>query len=185
MAKATEIVLLCEDKRHEQFARAFLRGFCPKIHRNRIRTRIPPPVGDASQWVMQQYPQELKAYRSRANHMNVMLVVIVDADNLSTQARSDDLDSACLSAEVAIRWDKERVVYIIPKWAIETWILALAGNALDENKQITMTHKAKAQKQTTAMAQLLAELCKTQGQACLPASLVSACREFERISPCL
>lgn len=183
--KATNIILLCEDKQHERFARAFLRE--RGVERRRIRSvPLPDGRGDAKQWICTQFPSELKAYRAKANHLNNLLIVVTDVDNKTVQQRAETLNQACRESEVVIRREDERVAFILPKWAIETWILALNGQILDENERVEARHKAEAQQLNTVMAEKLSNICKQRDLASpVPSSLEIACHEFQRIAPYL
>ena len=122
--RATDIVLLCEDKRHEQFARRFLlrRG----VPGRRIRSLIAPPgSGDAKLWVRQCYPDEIRAYRTKSNSIHNILFVMTDVDNESVVKRSESLENACHDVRLDGLRSGERIVLALPKWAIETWILSI------------------------------------------------------------
>jgi hypothetical protein len=98
-SRATLIVLLCEDKRHEQFARRFLVE-CG-VSGRRIRSRIAPPgSGDAKQWVRERYPEEVRAYRERANAINNLLLVLTDVDHETVEKRRGNLEQSCRDAGV-------------------------------------------------------------------------------------
>jgi len=182
--RASNIILLCEDKPHERFARAFLKKWCGVDLRRRIRlVPIPDGRGDAKQWVCDRFPSELKAYRVQANHLNNILVVVTDVDNRSLRQRVESLDQACRDSDVEVRRQDERVVFITPKWAIETWILILEGQALDETDRIEGKHKKLAEPINTVMAERLADYCKNGNEdVTFPASLDVACLEFQRVS---
>jgi len=181
-SRATLITLLCEDKRHEQFARRFLmeRG----VSGRRIRSRIAPPgVGDAKNWVRERYPEELHAYRERANAINNILIVLTDADHETVEKRRETLRQVCRDAEVDTLKVGDRIVLALPKWAIETWILALAGEKLDETERIQPAHKQRAEREWRTAARVLAEYC-AGGKgvvAIVPSSLRIACEEYERV----
>ena len=178
--RASNIILLCEDKQHERFARAFLTKWCSADLRRRIRlVPIPGGRGDAKQWICDQFPSEVKAYRAKANHLNTMLIVITDVDNRTLQQRVTSLDQSCRDCGVEVRRQDERIVFITPKWAIETWIMALNGQVLDENERIGAQKKKIAEPLNTAMAENLADQCK-QGrtEVAFPPSLEIACLDF-------
>ena len=80
---SVRIVLLCEDAATDRFVRRFLskRNF----NRRDIQT-LPFTSGSAEYWVRKRYPNELKAIRS---WQNAFLIVVIDADTHTTQARRD------------------------------------------------------------------------------------------------
>lgn len=90
-----EIVLLCEDRQTDAFVRRFLaHRFKPR----QIKT-LPLPDGRQSgeQYVRRQCPAELKAVRHRDG---AFLVVVTDADNLTTAQRRQQSDQECLTSGV-------------------------------------------------------------------------------------
>ena len=181
-SRATLITLLCEDKRHEQFIRRFLieRG----VSGRRIRSRIAPPgVGDAKNWVREHYPEEIRAYRERANAINNILIIITDVDHETVEKRREILNQACRDAGVDTLKGGDRIALALPKWAIETWILALVGENLDEAERIQPAHKQRAEREWRTAARVLAESCalgKMSGPI-IPPSLCIACEEYERV----
>ena len=66
------IVILCEDSQHETFIRRFLKkkGWGPRdLH----VVNHPPGKGSKEQWVREQFPKELEAYRERSSKTSVAL----------------------------------------------------------------------------------------------------------------
>jgi hypothetical protein len=55
-------------------------------------------------------------------------VVAIDADDGSVARRQHQFGN------LAARTGGERIVHLIPKWSIETWILCLVGQNVDENQ---------------------------------------------------
>lgn len=184
---ATEVILLCEDQRHEQFCRRFLleRG----VSARRIRACVAPAgQGDAKQWVIDRYPQELRAYRSKANRINNALIVMTDLDQQTMQQRRQKLRLSCQAVDVDDAMPGERILIALPKWAIETWILTLADQAVTEDTRIQQTHKQRAAGKARTAAKLLANQCAS-GQnekiaEILPA-LKDACLQFHGLKKSL
>jgi len=128
--RQVKLVLLCEDRQHEAFARryAVLSGWHPRAIRVE---RSPKGSGSGEQWVRECFPKELSAYR--ANHVATTLVVVVDADRLSVSERVQAFDGACDGARVARRNADDRVAFIVPKRNIETWFAYLSGTTVNED----------------------------------------------------
>ena len=84
------VVILCEDRQQEVFARQFLqkRGF-PGPFRVEV---CPKGEQSGEQYVRERYPKEVKAYRSKRNHLSIYLVVLIDADNKTVDERLSQLD---------------------------------------------------------------------------------------------
>ena len=91
MYNYTWIILLCEDRQHEVFMRTFLVGRGVPARRMRIEI-APKGIGSAERFVRNQYPQEVKTYRSKCNHLNIALAVMLDADIKKVVDRLNELD---------------------------------------------------------------------------------------------
>lgn len=127
-----QIILLCEDQQHENFARRFLgeHGW----RQRQIRTVISPRgQGAAVGWVEKCYPLEVAKLRS-APHVSRSLVVILDADRLSVAQRMNKLAAELKRAGQQPRGASENIALIIPKRNIETWITFLGGRVVDEDR---------------------------------------------------
>ena len=178
MGKASKIIILCEDKAHEVFAKHFLKkwGVKPRA------IRVPPyPNGKGSGKKHVEDGIFFEAEALRKGHASTILLVIQDADQLSVDRVKTNLDSRLLSP----RDDHEPIAYIIPKWHIQTWIAYLDGKDVDESNKDTyknMYGKLSESKEAHPFIDRLADSCK---QNILlkspPDSLIAACEEFNRI----
>lgn len=126
--REVELVVLCEDQRHLRTVRRFLikLGFEDR----KIRP-LPASAGkgSAEQYVRETYLTELQALRRQLRMgRHAALVVVTDCDNLGVVDRRRQLDA------VAQRNAAEPVAFLLPKWSIETWILDLMGEAVDETE---------------------------------------------------
>lgn len=148
--RGVRVAILVEDRLLERFAREALLEL--GYHRRELRA-LPYPVGrgSAKQWVDQQYPIEMQAYRRVAQYQRVALLVGSEADELSVERRRQQLASSLESADLSSRGDEEHVCIWVPKWHVETWILHLLGEQVDEETnyksrvrhlQITFSHVA-------------------------------------------
>ncbi len=180
MSKASQIIILCEDKAHEVFVKHFLKkgwGVKPRA------IRVPPyPSGKGSgkKHVEDNISREAEALRRR--HPSTILLVIRDADELSVDQAKADLEDRIEPP----RDDNEPIAFIIPKWEIETWIAYLDGNPnVDESDKETYKNKyAKIaeSKDVHPFVDKLADDCKkNRPLASAPDSLQKACIEFVRI----
>lgn len=180
--RRVQIVILCEDRQQEVFARHFLkkRGFTG-IFRSKI---CPPGRQSGEQYVRTQYPVEVKAYRQNRNRVSIGLVVLIDADTGGLQERLNQLDLALSEDSQQSRQPDDAIAIFIPKRNIETWIHFLQGETVDEE-----TEYAKYQKNEAACkpsVENLAEECRSQNLPDnAPASLQSACGELQRLLPLL
>lgn len=177
MREYTEIVILCEDRQQEVFARHFL--IAGGVHKRRIRSKIAPHgQGSGEQFVRAQYPAEVKAYRSRKNHLNIALVVMIDADTFSVTDRRKHLDTVLADHELAARASDERIGIFIPKRNIETWIYYLQGKDVTEDD--VYPHLA----QESACKPFVVKLAENRHDDLpddAPPSLKAACAELERV----
>ncbi len=179
MNKASQIIVLCEDKAHEVFAKRFLKtgwGVKPRA------IRVPPyPDGKGSgkKHVEDNISQETEALRKR--HASTILLVIQDADELSVDHAKSNLDAQLLS----LRSNNEPIAYIIPKWHIQTWIAYLDGKNVDEADKETYKNiygKISERRDTHSFIDRLACICRENKRLeAPPDSLVAACEEFNRI----
>ena len=115
---------------HLSFVRRYLirRG----IESRRIRGRVAPSGrGAGSQYVIENYPLEVKALRSRA-YLRAGLVAIVDADTSSVDERLRRLDQSLAQSQQSGRSPLDRIALLIPKRNVETWVFHLLGNEVNE-----------------------------------------------------
>ncbi len=129
MVRIANIVLLVEDTRTENLLRKYLRRLG---HDNRDIRVVPVPGGRGSgeQFVRERYASEVRALRTR--HTKACLIVSIDADTKTTAERRQQLERALRDAEQPARGARERILTLVPKRNIETWILGLNSAAVDE-----------------------------------------------------
>jgi len=131
VSRRVQLVLLCEDRQHEAFARRFLNTMGWETRAMRVE-KAPGGRGAGEQFVRERYPVELKAHRSRP--VTQALVVLIDGDSEGPVARLQRLDQACREAGLRERTSEERVAVFIPTWNIETWLAYLDGDRVGEEK---------------------------------------------------
>lgn len=170
------ITLLCEDSQTDMFVRRFLK------HRNfgtRDFNTLPLPHGKQAgeQWVRERYPVELRAIRQMRS---AYLIVVTDADNESTETRRAQLEAECERQEVPRRNDDDRVVVIVPRRNIETWLAYLAGTNVNEHDPYP---RLKHKRDCGERARRLYKMChETQRlREPIPPSLQEACDEYRRL----
>lgn len=177
MSHRVNVVILCEDKQHATFARRFLKkmGWTkpPRI------APLPAGRGSGEQSVREQFPIELKSYRSNRGVVGQALVVIQDGDDRGVKARHAELDAACTASGVAAREVVERVAVLVPTWNIETWFAYLDGEDVDEGEK--GYRRLSRQRDCQRHVDALAEMCR-QGALRPPAppSLDAACVEYRQ-----
>ena len=178
MGRNVQVVLLCEDKQHEVFARRFLRN--QGWFQGRIRAEVAPGGGgDAKQFVRQHFPGLLSVYRARRGWTNQVLLVMIDGDNEGVQPRLDELKRACQSLGIPPRSDDERVAVFVPTWQIETWLAYLSGETVDEAK--SDYPRLGRQRECKEHAEVLHGMCQNRElRQPAPPSLTVACEEYRQ-----
>jgi hypothetical protein len=180
--RRVQIVILCEDRQQEVFARYFLkkRGFT-----GLFRTQICPPGSQSGeQYVRSQYPMEVKAYRQNKNRVSIGLVVLIDADKCTLQDRLNQLASALDEDAQEKRQSDEAIALFVPKRNIETWIHYLQGESVNEEDAYAKFDKNEAVCKT--FVEELADRCYPQSlPENAPESLQAACGELRRLLPLL
>jgi len=174
-----QVVILCEDRQQEVFARHFLVS-CG-VHPRRIRASICPKGKLAGeQYVRETFPKEVRAYRSRSAYLNIGLIVMTDADVKSVTERQRTLDDVLGHDGQARREAAERIAIFIPKRNVETWIHYLMGEAVNETDVYPKLATEGDCKPFVARVAVKSEYRLT---ADVPPSLRLACGELTHILP--
>ncbi|MEG4109128.1 hypothetical protein [Microcoleus sp. S13_C5] len=180
--RRVQIVILCEDRQQEIFARSFLkkRGFT-----GLFRANICPKGSQAGEeYVRTHYPGEVKAYRQHKNRVSIGLVVLIDADTGTLEARLNQLASVLAQDAQEKRQSKEAIAIFVPKRNIETWIHYLQGETVNEEDAYAKFEKNEAACKTNV--ENLADRCYSQIlPEDAPPSLQAACGELQRLLPLL
>jgi hypothetical protein len=138
MSKPSLVILIVEDECHRRLIYRYLKNLGFAKHEIRV-VSAPPAKGSAYNWVRQQFVTEVSAYRSRA--AKTALIVVIDADNGSVEARWRQLDNELRSGgKKSIDTVNERVARLVPKRNVETWILFLNGRTVDEETDYKSRH---------------------------------------------
>jgi len=185
-SRRIDVVILCEDKQQEVFARRFLEGW--NIETRSIRV-VPMPQGWNVKSVIEAFPSELESYRTaRVNSEDVRLIAVADADRNSVRDMHQKFDASCshVGAKIDVRRADERVGIFTPKYRIETWIHFILGNTVDEEVDNYPRFKGHERDPGAKIVAFARECKKTDRSQRLhfPPSLAGACEEFEtRIRP--
>jgi hypothetical protein len=182
MSKASQIIILCEDKAHEVFVKRFLKRWGVKPRAIRVPP-YPNGKGSGKKYVEDQISLEAEALRRR--HASTILLVIEDADDSSVDAVKSRLDEKL----PAPRGETEQIAYVIPKWHIQTWLAYMDGKTVEESDKKTYKERytnISESKEAHPFIDRLAENCMENRELKSPPdSLVAACEEFERIRAAL
>jgi hypothetical protein len=124
------VIVVLEDSRHEMLVRRYLKKKGMGEREMRIE-RSPSGRGSAEGWVRKTFLTEVNEYRRR--QAKTALLVVIDADTRSVQDRWNQLDGALEEAgKQRVNVEHEQIARLVPKRNIETWILCLNGNDVDE-----------------------------------------------------
>ena len=182
VSRNVQLVLLCEDRQQEVFARRFLQKAGWSTRRLRVELG-PPGRGSAEQFVRERFPTELAAHRSNRHRVAEALIDRLDGDDKGVEARLSELDAACQSGGIDPRRQGERVAVFIPTWRIETWLAYLSGSAVDESRgdYPRLSRPRDCQQHVNQ----LHEMCQRGAlREPAPPSLIAACEEYQsRLQP--
>jgi hypothetical protein len=175
VSRRVQLVLLCEDKQHEVFARRFLNEMGWETRAMRVE-KVPGGRGAGEQFVRKRFPVELKAHRSRS--VSQALVVLIDGDAEGTAVRLQQLSQACRESGVAERTDHDSVAVFIPTWNIETWLAYLDGEEVMEGKPDYP--RLSRERDCQRHVETLARMCRDGNlREPAPSSLETACSEYD------
>jgi hypothetical protein len=143
--------------------------------------------GCGSQFVRDNYPEEVRRLRARSHDQNVGLLAAVDADNLTVVKRAADLAAALRDAGHPRRAAAEPIAHVIPKPNIDGWMAFLTGGTGDEivpghdYKRATEADPDPA-KRCREAGRAMPRCCKGESVSPhpVPASVGVACRESRR-----
>lgn len=120
---ADRVVVLCEDAAQRDFAHAL----CRRLELRIVHTLAAPSGhGAASAWVLRNYAAQVKKLRAKAHQTNLGLLVVIDGDNQGSAQRLSALNA------LAPRAGSEPIAILVPTWSIETWLLWLCGQDVNE-----------------------------------------------------
>jgi hypothetical protein len=131
--RIAEIIVLCEDLTQGNLVYWSL---IKKGHNPRTIRLKPGPSGRGSgeQYVRESFPKEVAQYRNRAARRSAALVAVIDADTRTLQKRERELQMALEAAGQEQRKPEEAIATLIPRRHVETWILCLTDEHVDETK---------------------------------------------------
>jgi hypothetical protein len=136
MSRPTAVVLLCEDHATAVFLRLYVKQ-C-SITRN-IRVNI-TPSGCGFDWVLQQYPVEIKAYRIARAKKSTWLIAAIDADKgtVTRRLRQFSLHQQNAEDKHVREFDiqREKIALLVPRRNIETWLLFLSSLPAQDGQPI-------------------------------------------------
>lgn len=180
MNTKAQVFILCEDTVHYHFARKYfeLLGFNSRkitgVYNPRGRS-----VGSGAEYVKDNYEKEVKAFHSKVNHLDYILVVIID---------DDTNDNARYLYQRYRPLVKETILIFSPIRNIESWFHYISTNDVsveipDEKGHIRdYAPQYKKKSKPTEFAKILKnEICINGLPDNAPSSLCHACIELDRL----
>ena len=167
-----KVKILSEDQQQHTFVRRVLQKLIGNIHVD--VEEVPQGEGGAGdQWVREKYVKELELIR-RKRHQDLALVVVIDGDKVGVTQRTQQLEQYCA------RNRDDKVAFFVPTRNIETWLAYLGGENVDES---IIYPKLKYPSECKPQVKAMADMCRQkQLRQPAPASLQSACDEYQRLS---
>lgn len=129
--RIAEVVVLAEDLNQGNFARRYLIRAGHDARKVAVRL-APPGKGSGEQYVREHYPIEVKYYRHRSSSRSAALLVTIDADVGAVADREAELAASLARGGEAPRQPADAISLLIPKRNIETWVLCLSNEVVDE-----------------------------------------------------
>ena len=155
-SRNVSVVIVCEDTQQEVFIRYWLesKGLNPRKFRV-VKHSL--GQGSGEQFVRSRYPIEVEELRRVGTHrpVGLSLVIIIDADVATVQARHEALDTALVQAGQTVRDNAEKIAILVPKRNIETWIHYVQGaevNEIDVYRKLNKPSDCKADVSRFAIA---------------------------------
>jgi len=181
MSRNVQVVILCEDRQHEAFARRFLERTGKDIRVQRVEVS-PKGRGAGEQFVRERFRKELAYYRARKHRVEQALIVLIDADGRDVAARMEQVESSCSSEGEGRRQADERVAIFVPARNIETWLAYLDGQTVNEGDSYP---RLKRERECQRHVDCLYDMCQRGAlRQPSPPSLEAACAEYRlRLQP--
>lgn len=131
MSKPSQVIVVLEDDHHKMLVYRYLINRGLNNHSIRIE-RSPSGEGSAESWVRTRFIKEVKVYRGRQARASTALIVVIDADAHGVQEKFTQLDQALKNGGITAVDGDEQIARLVPKRNVETWILCLNGQPVDE-----------------------------------------------------
>ena len=131
MSKPSKVIVLVEDDHQKRLIYKYL--IKCGLRRHEIRDELSPSgQGSAESWVRKRFVEETNEYRRRQARAQTGLIVMIDADTRTVQDRLNQLDQALRTSEKPIVDQGEQIARLVPKRNVETWILCLNEQAVEQ-----------------------------------------------------
>jgi hypothetical protein len=129
LRRPTSTIGLVEDGAQRDFLRAFLK-LCWGAEYVPSKIRWLPLGGEAH--VRKNFASEVRVLRQALHRMTCLLIVMLDADASSIEERRRQLEGTLKDEGLDTSKFLDKIVILIPRRHIETWICVLSGTSVDE-----------------------------------------------------
>lgn len=139
MSKSSRVyvIVVLEDDRQKMLVSRYLKKRGMGDREMRIE-RSPSGGGNAEGWVRKMFAKEVQVYRAR--QAKTALIVMIDADTHTVQDRWRQLDRALEDGgKQRVDVEHEQIPRLVPKRNVETWILCLNEQPVDEDTDYKTT----------------------------------------------
>lgn len=165
------MIVECEDALHVSFARRFFdRVGVPAGKKPDINPR------EGKDGVLDVMVEGVQTARKHTPETH--LVVLIDGDNWDGTKVRMEIDKRLVAAGDEPLRPGDRVLIIVPRWQMDTWVRHLRGEVVTEDQNGAA--KLGTDREARGPAQLLAEHCRNHRPLPNPLpSLEAACREWQ------
>jgi hypothetical protein len=133
-------------------------------------------------WVLREFPRQFKACRQRHTQAKTLLIVVIDADDSTTDERCRQLNIALQHDGLEPVGPSDPVSVLIPKRHIETWIRAATVGDANETDSFKAPSPTREQVRDAALRILeWARKHPPPDDSCVP-SLLKALPHWQKIA---
>jgi len=129
--RIARIILLVEDLNQGNLLRRYLLRLGQDTRTMEFK-KLLKGRGSGEQFVRERYASEARAVRLQMAKTKACLIAVIDADTGSVDDRRQQLQRALRDADEPPRAPAEPILNLIPKRSVETWVLCLNSQAVDE-----------------------------------------------------
>lgn len=122
------LLILCEDSLHREFIERLADRWDIGPRQRTVLT-APAAQGSGAKFVLDQFVEFVRRWRSMRHDGNVGAIVAIDGDERGVLRRHQEFAALLKAAgEPALDPEDQRFAFMIPCWHIETWIAWLCGH---------------------------------------------------------
>ncbi|MEO5339887.1 MAG: hypothetical protein H7837_05120 [Magnetococcus sp. MYC-9] len=165
--------ILCEDTRHQKLLRLYLAGRGVEMRKMSFFP-LPKGRGSGEQHVRETFPRAVHTHRTRGWE-NRALLVMVDGDKDPTRKQQ------LLALLSPGRAKEERIIVLVPRRNVETWLFAFSRGGCDVDEQGTDYKNNFREGDVQQAVQNMVSQCHGSGFPSAPLSFLDAVQEWQRL----